>query len=242
MNITSPKQAFALLNKTDPLQAAEVIENHITVTHLPDVMAAIKADQNPALDMKILIKPGGFIQLTSPGVITANIILPNPNLIGKTHPGRHPRHQTHHPRGRHTPDLQAGLRPPRPRLLTSNPLERVVPHHPMDKAHAAGNRKADKSQHKIHRDGKRRTPTPQHPSLGVRTERRRQGPRQALQPHHRRRRRHPSTRRHQPGRSILDSSARTELQPAPSTTPARSSAKCRTAPKKQVSNQDTGRP
>ena len=52
MSISDQHHATALLNSIDPLQAAAVIQDHITVTHLPDVMASITAQGDHPLDLE----------------------------------------------------------------------------------------------------------------------------------------------------------------------------------------------
>ena len=87
MSISNQHHATALLKSIDPLQAAAVIQDHITVTHLPDVMASITAKGDHPLDLEVLLSPQGSILLTSLQLKnTGNVILPNPSLTGKQTP------------------------------------------------------------------------------------------------------------------------------------------------------------
>ena len=87
MTISDQHQAADLLNSIDPLQAAEVIEGHITVTHQPGVMASINATGYPILDLEVMLRPHGSILLISRQLPnTATITLPNPALTGRQTP------------------------------------------------------------------------------------------------------------------------------------------------------------
>ena len=106
MSILDRNHATALLKTIDPLQAAEVIQDHITITHQPDIMASINATGHPILNLEVQLRPQGSVLLISCQLQnTATITLPNPALTGK-----------------HTPEGTLGLK----NLIQTNVVDRIT--------------------------------------------------------------------------------------------------------------------
>ena len=86
MTINTSEKALQLLDLADPLEIADAIEEDLTVTHQPGVMARIRSETYTKMDLTILLQPDGTILSEEDHLTKGHITLPNPALMGKKTP------------------------------------------------------------------------------------------------------------------------------------------------------------
>ena len=86
MKLKNCAHALELLQRTDPLIAAEAIDQHITITHQPGGMASLTAGEDPPWNITITVDSNGILQTKGDTFQLVNMTLPNPALIGRETP------------------------------------------------------------------------------------------------------------------------------------------------------------
>ena len=163
MKLKNCAHALELLQRTDPLIAAEAIDQHITITHQPGGMASLTAGEDPPWNITITVDSNGILQTKGDTFQLVNMTLPNPRPHRQGNTRRHPGHQAPHTFNRQQPYRGHPLTElyEVPVRQCFRPMASRKRRHPMDKQDAPPDRNPHTGRDTLRRIRKRRAPTPQ---------------------------------------------------------------------------------